>query len=169
MNRHTCARVAILETMAMRLSAMNKLQPCPYCNKRDCALNKARMGRTMTLESPTAGDLTPDQMQMAGKLEELFYESTSRPSWRDMVVPDEPTLALDAEVDISSMITTEAPRETLGGLLEPATGHWFSLEDQESRLSNGLRRPDVGMPSEQEEQLRQLFLSKPAPKQASRN
>jgi hypothetical protein len=141
---------------------------CPYCRKSNCALNLARLKQagTLTLESPTS--LSPDQLQLAGQLEELFNESTARPSWRDMVAPYEPALALEsAPVDTSWMVTEE-PRETIGGLFEPATDHWFSLESQESRFAGGLVRPGAGLPSAQEEQLRQLFLSKPAPKQASR-
>jgi hypothetical protein len=138
---------------------------CPYCHRANCQLEKARRARSLTLESSPSFDspFTPEQI---GKLEELYLsESPSRKlsTYRDMVAP----LALEGAPVDASFITTEEPRMTSGGLLEPATDHWFSLENQESRLANGLRRPDA-MPSEQEEQLRQLFLSKPAPKQPQR-
>jgi hypothetical protein len=145
----------------MRVTKTMTNTTCPYCHKSNCALNLQRLkdAGTLTLEASTVGDLSPDQLALATKLEGLFYESTSRGTWRDM---EEPALALEGAPVDASFITTEEPRETIGGLLEPAADHWFSLEQEESRLSAGLIRPDA-LPSEQEEQLRQLFLSKPSP------
>lgn len=138
---------------------------CPYCRKPKCALNKARMGRTMTLESAST-DLSPEQLQLAGKLEELYLResSPSLQSYRDMLPPGEQALALESiPVDTSAFITTETEQETFGGLVPPSTEHWFSLESQESRFANGLVRPDA-MPDEQQELLRELFLQRSAPK-----
>jgi hypothetical protein len=82
---------------------------------------------------------------------------------RDMVAP----LALETDPVNDSFITSQSPYETVGGLQAPSESHWFSLEERESRLANGLVRPDSA-PDDEAEQLRQLFLGKDAPKSQSR-
>jgi hypothetical protein len=139
---------------------------CPFCHMQNCKLELARRNRSpLTLES--VGVLSPEQLALAGKLEPVYFgeSSPSLQSYRDMLAPGEAALALESAPVDTSWITAEEPRETVGGLLEPSANHWFSLEHEESRLASGLRRPDAGMPDEQDEKLRQLFLSKPAPKQ----
>jgi len=156
---------------------------CPYCLRRDCALDKARKQKSVF--NPSTGDInysmkyaaeaptlpialenSPFTAEQIGELEKLYLgESFPRvPSWRDMVAPGEPALALESATVDTSWMVQEAPIECAGGLFEPAPSHWFSLEDQESRFANGLMRPDA-MPDEQAEQLRELMLSRPAPKQ----
>jgi hypothetical protein len=149
---------------------------CPYCSRSDCALEKARKEKSVfnrpmspmyAAENSTQSltlEGSPFTSEQIGKLEALYLgePSPSLQSYRDMLAPGEAALALESAPVDTAFITTEEPRMTSGGLLEPATDHWFSLENQESRF--GLVRPDA-MPDEQQAQLRELFLQRPAPKQ----
>jgi len=70
--------------------------------------------------------------------------------------------------DIKVSMTSEDARMTSCGLLAPEWSENIFQDDAPSLTLGGLRRPDAGMPDENIEQLRQLMLSRPAPKQPSR-
>jgi hypothetical protein len=132
---------------------------------------------------PTFNDLTQDatdtttvsDLSMAiglcaacgPKLDMYLANLKKRPVDDDEPLFDRSTGKLSKAAPLTPDMVQEA-RATAGGLLEPESDHWFTQEQQDARLSNGLIRPDAGMPDEAIAQLRELMLAKPVRKSSER-
>jgi hypothetical protein len=80
--------------------------------------------------------------------------------------PFDSTGELSKAAPVTGM-TQEDYRRTSSGLLTPEMAENPFVDDAPSLTLGGLRRPDAGIPDEQLEQLRQLMLARPVPKQTS--